>query len=678
MISSGRAAQRVVSRESRRGRSCRGVPRRVEAKRGEVRGGGAAEKWRLRTACGTRCERRRRRRRDDGGRVAARSESGEESPASIPERRAEDEDNEMIKVQEEEEEEDDDGRADVYGDAFNETLRDGRSKAEVMKDFMWTDTRTEAEKSQEPTVPWWAGRRVMSSNEFEPDLRRDPKSWFEERKEPAPFTSIETAAGGRKSEEQYNWMKATTITEVRRPHMRRNEELNKQGEPRVAYTKLDAGMIFKDVPIASKSWNIGIGIDVGADYDAGVLFTSEAWDDDVVQKALEIGKTVDVRITHVRDPHRYIWAVECELLGMDDIVSRLPLLGYPLLHIRPEDQTSLDKLADIIEAAGRPAPVFSMDATERAKDRTQYMKKKARGTLNGDPHELVSFAEDFEEVELILEDPTVRGENIDKIAFYRARNAYFVHRYLWETGEDLGNDCPDFMFRNSIPGKVKMHPDEVHWSHEKRPLPRRPPRSGQYPLTQSYSYWRPKEVDNDRKKRAARPYTPTAPVAARFKKVGIGNGFVKKDETAAALIEVEQERYEANILAGDTSRYPIELHEEHMELIKDAIVMRRRIRRDIRHNPSAYSHVIPETKGAETEEKRFAAIAAKLEPRFETELDVSTGKITLKRVVDIRQQFADASTKKVDESEYEDVVRFTERDLESFIDIDEIAVDNDE
>lgn len=573
-----------------------------------------------------------------------------------------------------------DARADVFGDAMNETLSDGSSKAEVMKDFMWEDKRTELEKQQDPTVPWWAGRRVVGTAEFEPDLQRDPNSWFEERTEPAPFESVETAIGGREAEAQYDWAKAANITEVRRPHMRREAgELSKRGEPRVAHTDLKVGQVFRDVPIASQSWNIGVGIDVGADYDAGVLFLSTAWDDELVQRALAMGAKVDVRVTHVRDPRRYIWALECELLGMDDVVSRLPLLGYPLLHIRPEDQSSLDGFADIIEAAGRKALIHTSDATERAKDRTNYMKRSVRGTLYGDPHEAVSFAEDYEEVELVLDDPTAHGFDMDDVEFHRARNAYFVHRYLWETGEALGSDCPDFMFRNTIPGGARMHPDEHHWSHEEPMSPQRRSKQDQYPLAPTYSFWRRKDdSDGGREKRAARPYQPSSPLAQRFKRVGIGSGFLRESSRDAALHELRRSRFEASVLADD-AELPFDFKEEHVELLKDAIVMRRRIRRDVAQNPGKYAYVLSEDETAGVSLRAQSAIIEdRLEPQFETEVDMATGEVKLKRVVDVRPELEDASIAKDDDSDYDDVVRFTERDLEFFVDIDDLNVEDDE
>ena len=138
-----------------------------------------------------------------------------------------------------------------------------------MGDFMWGKKEaemTEEEKKHLVTIPWWAGKRVLSSDEFEPDLKQDPESWFEKRKTRAPFASVEDYFDPQIPEDE--WAESVPATSSRRPFMRREEELDKDGSPRLPYVSLRAGQVFHDVPIASVGWNIGVGIDIGADYDA--------------------------------------------------------------------------------------------------------------------------------------------------------------------------------------------------------------------------------------------------------------------------------------------------------------------------------------------------------------------------------------------------------------------------
>lgn len=190
--------------------------------------------------------------------VAARNTAGTSSSSS--------EKNSILKSSSQTEE---DTSSDVFGDENNEVLRDGRLKADVMKNFMWNEAndaqqRTDAENLV--TVPWWAGKRIMSTIELEPDLQKDPNSWFEPRQNAPPFNSLDFDPN---DEETYQYAEAVVTNSTRRPHMRREgEHLNKHGEPRVQHDSIQIGQKFLNVPIASLSWNIGIGVDIGADYDA--------------------------------------------------------------------------------------------------------------------------------------------------------------------------------------------------------------------------------------------------------------------------------------------------------------------------------------------------------------------------------------------------------------------------
>ena len=572
--------------------------------------------------------------------------------------------------------EEDDGKSDVFGDANADVLRDGRRKDELMEDFMWHDrnsTLTKEEREHLVTIPWWAGKRVISSDEFEPDLRQDPESWFENRKTRAPFASVEDYFEPQIPEDE--WAESIPTTSTRRPFMRRDEELDKNGDPRVPYVSLKVGQVFHDVPIASVSWNIGMGIDIGADYDAGVLFDSTAWENKKIAEALVIGRKVDVKITHVRDPHRYVWAVECELMNVGWLAAALPYYGYPLLHIRPEDQVDVDTYADILKAAGRTAPVVPMVDSERVRKRMDLEPPSAppreplgaaagTGDRNG-------FAEDFKEVELKVHDPTIESEHKDGIAFYRARNSYFLHRYLWESGEDLASDNPDFMFRNN----EDMLP-------QRSGAPERNEKERQYPLASSFSYWTPtKDKTAARGGRRSR-YQPTSELAQKYRKPGIGNLPVSQPREVYGMFDDARSKSEARILAGDLA-FPFETRKENIEAMKDAVLMRRRTRREVRRNPEKWKHLIERASkdGKDDDDDdgfsisshrgKIAEIERKLEPMFEATVDEETGEIRLCGVVDMTSELAEGSALLKD-AEVEDVVRFTEKDLDSFIDLDQM------
>ena len=565
----------------------------------------------------------------------------------------------------------DDGRSDVFGDARRDVLRDGRRKEEVMGDFMWGKKEaemTEEEKKHLVTIPWWAGKRVLSSDEFEPDLKQDPESWFEKRKTRAPFASVEDYFDPQIPEDE--WAESVPATSSRRPFMRRGEELDKDGSPRLPYVSLRAGQVFHDVPIASVGWNIGVGIDIGADYDAGVAFESTAWENEKIAEELTVGRRVDVRITHVRDPHRYVWAVECELLNVGWLAAALPYYGYPLLHIRPEDQVDVDTYADVMQAAGRTAPIVPMVHSDRVQRRIDFEPPSAAprepvGGSDADRAAPVAFAEDFREVELKVHDPTVARENKTGIEFHRARNSYFLHRHLWESGEELASDNPDFMFRNN----EDMLP-------ERAGAPSRPAKEEQYPLADSFTYW------TERPARGAggrRRYRPSSEIAQKYRRPGIGNLPVPLPRAVPDALDAARTVSEARALAGDLP-FPFETRKENVAVMKDAVVMRRRTRRHVRRNPERWRHLIERAPadGEEEEEEvavgsraSIAEIERKLEPMFEATVDEETGEIRLTGVVDVSSELAEGNVRRKD-AEVEDVVRFTEKDIETFVDLDEM------
>ena len=382
--------------------------------------------------------------------------------------------------------------------------------------------------------------------------------------------------------------------------------------------------------------------------DSGIILKNTVWDDNELKDRFHIGAKVDVEISHVRDPHRYVWALECKLLNVDQYASRLQYLGHPPLHIRPEDQRSVDQYADILEAAGRSAPIIPMDDSEKVKSWRNVMFDK----LSHDPATTHVFAEDYEEVELQLKDPTISNFDEQDIEFYRARNSYFIHRYLWETGEPLASNNPDFMFRNSI---------QMHLEIENGP--QRMSAEHQYPLTNRYRYWSPKQ----QYRKPLKYYEPESEQAARYRKPGLGNDTKPFPFELYAMQKSYCSQAESEILAGH-SECPLPAKSEIVDVLNEAILLRRHVRRDVSQNPERFMHLMEDCENIAPTDA-IDAITRKLEPQFEAEIDHETGEISLSGVFDMSQIMSE----KVDEgSEQEDVIRFTDQEIESFTTIDDL------